>query len=81
MSSKKSLVTNKDKIVKVGNNDMRTEPNMAKESITPSISKKKIDTVNKTDKTKASKKMKSISNKSDIGKLLDKSRSAQITET
>ena len=45
-----------------------------KEAITPSIAKKKIDTVNKTEKPQASerKKDKSISNKSDKGKSLYK---------
>ena len=53
-----------------------------KESITPPIAKKNIDTVNKTDKSKASKRKKdksSSSNKSDKGKSLDKSRSTQRT--
>ena len=48
MSSKKSLVATKDKIVKEGINDTKTEPNVMKGAITPPIAKKKIYIVNKT---------------------------------
>ena len=58
MSSKKSLVTTKEKIVKEGNNDMRIKPNVVKESITPSIAKNNIDTVNITEKPQSSKRKK-----------------------
>ena len=84
MSSKKALVTTNDKSPKEGSNEMVTEANVVKEAITPTIAKKKIDTVNKTDKSKASKRKKdksSSSNKSDKGKSLDKSRSTQRIET
>ena len=40
MSSKKSLVTTVDKIIKEGIIDMGTKPNVAKEAITPPIGKK-----------------------------------------
>ena len=62
---------------------MVTKPNVVKESITPPIEKKNIDTFNKTQKPQASKlkRDKSSSNKSDKGKFLDKSRSNQGTET
>ena len=83
MSSKKSLVTTIDKIVKEGINDMGTKLNVVKEAITPPISKNNIDTVNKKEKPQASKreKEKFINNKSDKGKSLDKSRSTRRTET
>ena len=54
------------------------------ESITPPISeKKKIDTVNKTEKSQASNKTVNTpkSNKIDTGKSLDESRYSQITDT
>ena len=55
MSSKKSLVTTIDKIVKEGINDMGTKLNVVKEAITPPISKNNIDTVNIIEKPQASK--------------------------
>ena len=56
---------------------------MVKESITPTIGKNNIDTVNKTEKSQASNKKvdTSISNKSDKSNSFDKSRSNQITDT
>ena len=56
--------------------------NVVKEAITPPIARK-IDTVNKTDKSQASDKTvdTSSSNKSEKGKSLDKSKSTQITDT
>ena len=62
---------------------MNTKPNVVEEAITPPIlAKKKIDTVNKTDKSQASNKTVDISsrNKSEQGKSLDKSRSNQRTD-
>ena len=47
MSSKKSLVTTIEKIVKEYINDMGTKPNVVKEAITPPIMKNNIDTVKK----------------------------------
>ena len=77
------MVTTTEKNVKEGINDMGTKPNVVKEAITIPIAKNNIDTVNKTDKSRASKRKKyqSISNKSDKDKSLDKSRSTQRTET
>ena len=49
--TKKALVTTTDTVVKEGNTDMQTKPNVVKESINPPISKNRIDTVNKTDKS------------------------------
>ena len=61
---------------------MGTKPNVVKEFITPPISKKNIDKVNKTEKSQASKKIDtSSSTESEKGKSLDKSRSTQRTET
>ena len=62
-------------------NDTGKKPNVVKEGITPPIANKNIDTVNKTEKLRASKrkKDKSISNKSDKDKSLDKSSSTQVT--
>ena len=62
---------------------MRKKPNVVKEAINHYIEKKNIDTVNITEKLQASKRNqdKSISNKSDKGKSLDKSSSTQRTET
>ena len=86
--TKKALVTTTDTVVKEGNTDMvekkEKKPNVAKESITTPISgKKKIDTVNKTEKSQASNKTVDTpkSNKTDTVKSLDKSRSTQITDT
>ena len=56
MSSKYLLVTTREKIVKEGMNETGTKTNVVKESITPPIYKKNIDTVNKTDKPQASKR-------------------------
>ena len=58
MSSKKLLVTTKDKIVKEGINYMGTKNNAVKEFITHPIAKKNIDTVNKKEKPQASKRKK-----------------------
>ena len=44
MSSKKSLIATTEKFVKEGNTHIK-KPNMVKESITPTILKKNIDTV------------------------------------
>ena len=71
MSSKNPLVTNKENIVKEGINDMGKKHNTMKESITPPIAKKNIDTVNKTEKSQAPK-TKYSSNKSDKDESLDK---------
>ena len=62
---------------------MGKKPNLVRESITPPIDKNNIDTVNKTEKSQASriKKYKPRSNKSGKGKSLDKSRATQIAET
>ena len=76
-------------MVKEGINDMETKPNVVDESITHPIEKYIIDTVNETDKPQAfkSNKDKSISNESNKGISLDKSRSSdksrdtQRTET
>ena len=57
---------------------------MEKEAITPTISeKKKIDTVNKTEKSQAPNKIVDTlkSNKIDNVKSIDKSRSTQRTDT
>ena len=51
MSSKKLLVTTKEKIVKEGINYMGTKNNAVKEFITHPIAKKNIDTVNKKEKS------------------------------
>ena len=56
MSSKNTLVTTTDKIVREGNTDMLTKPNVLKEDITPPNAKNNNDTVNKTEKSQASKK-------------------------
>ena len=58
MSSKKSLVTTKDKIVKESNNDTRKKSNVVREAITLSMSKKKINTFNKTEKPHSSERKK-----------------------
>ena len=70
MSSKKSLVTTKDKNFKEGIIDMRTKSNVIKEDILPTIAKNNIDKVNKTSKPQSYKRniYKSISNKSDKSK-------------
>ena len=62
---------------------METKRNVVKTAINPHDEKNKIETFNKTDKPQASKskKDKSISNESNKGMLLDKSRASQITET
>ena len=81
--TKKALVTTNDTIVKGGNTDTGTKPNVVKEAITPPIAKKNTYTFNKTEKSKASNKTVDISssNISDKGKSLDKSRSTQRTDT
>ena len=62
---------------------METEPNMAKEAITHPIATTKIDTVKEKYKpqTSKSKKYKSIGNKWEKSRSLDKSRYTQGTET
>ena len=50
MSSKNPLVTTTDKNFKEGISDMKTKPNVVKESINYPIATNKIDTVNKTEK-------------------------------
>ena len=79
--TEKMFVTTTDTVVKEVDTDMGTKPNMVKEAITHPIAKNKIDKVNKTEKSQASNKTldTSISKKSDKGKSLDKSRSAQRT--
>ena len=61
----------------------KTKPNVVKESITPPISGKKIDTVNRTDRSNASNKTVDTpkSNKTDKVRSIDKSRSTRITDT
>ena len=54
--TEKALVTTNGTAFKVGNNDMGKKPNVMKEAITTPISKKKISTVNKTEKSQASNK-------------------------
>ena len=79
MSSKKSLVTTTDDIVKEEINDMiKNLMWRRKPSLLP-LQQKKIDTINRTEKPQTSKRKrdKSISNKSDKGKSLNKSRSTQ----
>ena len=68
--SKNALATTTDTVVKEGNTDMGTKPNVVKEAITTPISKNIIDTVNKTDNSQASNKTIDIfsRNKSDKGK-------------
>ena len=44
--TKKALVTTNGMVVKEGNTDMGTKPNVVKEAITPTVSKNKIHTVN-----------------------------------
>ena len=51
--TKKALVTTTDTVVKEGNTDMGTEINAVKEAFAPPISKK-IDTINKTEKSQTS---------------------------
>ena len=70
MSYGKALVTTTGTVVKKGNTDMGTKPNVAKEAITPIITEKNISTVKKTDKSQASnKKVDTYSrNKPDKGK-------------
>ena len=58
MSYKKSLVTTTDKNSKEGINDTGTKHNVVKDPITPPIAKNNIDTVKKTDKSRASKRKK-----------------------
>ena len=82
--TEKALVTTTDTVVKEGNTDMvekkEKKPNVAKESITTPISgKKKIDTVNKTEKSQASNK--TVDTPRIKVKSIDKSRSTQRTDT
>ena len=56
MCSKNSLVNTTDKNFKERINDIGTEPNVLKESITPPIAKNSIETVNKTEKSQASRR-------------------------
>ena len=81
--TKNLLVTTTDTVFKEENTEMGTKPNVVREAITSPIAKKKIDTVNKTEKSQASNKTvdTSSSNKSDKGKSLDKSMSTQRTDT
>ena len=62
---------------------MVTKPYVAKEDITTHIAERKIDTVNKIEKSQALNKKidTSSSNKPDKGRWLDKSRSTQTTDT
>ena len=55
MSSKKSLVTTKDNILKEGINDTKTKSTAVKEAITPTIAKRDFETVNKTEIPQASR--------------------------
>ena len=77
------MVTTTDTVFKEGNTDMGTKYNVVKEAITPPIAKKKINKVNKTEKTQASNKTvdTSRSNKYYKGESLDKQRSTQRTDT
>ena len=87
--NKKELVFTTDTVVKEGNTHMldkkrKTKPNVVKEAITPpNLAKKKIDTVNKTEKSQASNKTVDAprGNKTYKVKSMDKSRSTQRTDT
>ena len=78
--TKHALVNTTDKVSKKGNNEMvdkegKSKQNVVEEAITPPISKKKkIDTVNKTEKSQASNKTVDTSkrNKTDTVKSFDK---------
>ena len=59
---------------------MGEKPKLVKEDITLPIAKNNIDTVNKTEKSRAKKIKKSSSNKSHKSKSLDKSKSNLRTE-
>ena len=54
--TKKALVTTTGTVIKEGNTYMVKKLNVVREAITPPIEKKKIDTVNKTEKSQASNK-------------------------
>ena len=54
--TEKALVTTTGMVIKEGNTYMVKKSNMVREAITPPIEKKKIDTVNKTEKSQASNK-------------------------
>ena len=58
--AEKALSPTTDTVVKEGNTDMVDKKvgktNVVKESITPTISERKIDTINKTEKSQASNK-------------------------
>ena len=58
MSSKNPLVPTTENMVKEGINDMKKKCNVVDKAITHHKKKNKIDTVNKTDKTQASKSKK-----------------------
>ena len=81
--TEKALVTTTDKVVNEGNTDMIAKPNVVKEAITPTILKKKVDTVNKTEKPQTSNETvdTSSSNNYDKCKSLDDSRTNQRTYT
>ena len=87
--TKQALVTNIDMVVKEGNAEIvkkggKSKQHFVEESITTPISEKNnIDTVNKTEKSKASNKRVDAPkrNKTDTVKSLDKSRYTQITDT
>ena len=72
--TKNVLVTTTNPVVKEGNTDMVTKPNVVKEAITPLTTKKTIDTVNKKEKPQASNitVYAYISNTPDKVKSLDK---------
>ena len=86
--SKQALVTTTDTVVKEGSttmvdNEGKPKQYVVEEAITPPISEKKIDTVNKTDKSQSSNITVDTpkSNKTATFKSLDKSRSTQRTDT
>ena len=81
--AKKALITTTNTIFNEGNTDMGTKPNVVKESITNTIAKKNIDTVNKKEKSEASNKAVDISRNNKYGKVesLYKSSSTQRTDT
>ena len=86
--TKHALVTTTHTVVKEGNAEMvdredKSKQNVVGESITSPILSKKIDTVNKTEKSQASNKTVDTckSNKTDKVISLDKSSSTQRTDT
>ena len=70
-------------MVKEGIIDMETKPNVVEKAITHHKGGNKINAINETEKPQVyqSKKDKYISNESNKGTALNKSRSSQITET